>query len=1295
MEDSSKVPVSESEPAGAPHEFDSAGISSRRRWAIALMPTCAIVLVVELWARASGQKLLPTTWLTIGVVFAAFFGGLAPGLAAASIAWVYLALYSAIDRGATNVEPNALLVVFAGAVMLPSVALMAGLLKDRLQAVTYAEAARRAKELHAQRQRTVEAALRASESRRLQEASVNTQVLDALPALVALFDRNERIVSVNKPWRDFARSNEGRGGDVEHAANLEAIADAAHDECRGFAREAVNGVRQVLTGAMLEFNYEYPCITQGRTIWFHLEACPVDLEGTRGALVMQTDVTARHEAESALAEQRNRLQQVLDQVPAAVYIQDLEGRFQVSNPMHRQLLGARSESDVLGRTVEDVLPADMAKPTRDAIESILAQTHEPSIDRLERWALPGREERVLLSSRAPLQDPQGNVVGVVGVSRDITEIHIAERALRETQEQMAHLFTSLPAPAWVFDTETLQILSVNDAAVRAYGYSRAEFLRLKLTDMRRPQDVPELMETLQRNRTERTLTGPWQHVRRDGSIMLVEVSSLPTTFAGRAARLAVIYDVTERVRERESLLASERHFHGLVDSASALIWMCDRHGRATYFNRAWISYAGDDASSHASTDRFELVHPDDAPRYRAHFESAINSQLPFSMEYRLRRADGNYGWVLEQTLPRFAPDGAFDGLTGSCTDITDLHRAAELLRGSESAMRALLRAIPDPIFRIRRDGTYIGFSARPDVRLMLPPENFLGKRAAEVLPPDIARQTTSAIERTLRTGEATTFEYTRDRDDGMRSFEVRVVTCGDEEVLAIVRDVTDLRRAELALRQSEERLRLQFDRMPMGCILFDGEYRVQEWNPAAERIFGWSASEVIDRDIVDLIVPTRARGAVDRVLRRLVEGDMGAHSTNANITKDGKVITCEWFNTPIVGEDGRAVRILSMVRDVTERIRIEEELRQAQKMDAIGQLASGVAHDFNNLLTAIFGYTNLARRTLAPGHPANNSLDRVEEAARQASGVTRALLTFSREGAAEKRPFPLGLAVRDAVRLLRRTLPSNIDLRADYNAEGAPWIMGDPTQIQQVVLNLTINARDAMPSGGTLRIAVTPPVEEHLNGHPAIARLEVTDSGQGMSDEVQQRIFEPFFTTKPAGEGTGLGLSIVHGIVTDHGGRIAVRSAPGQGTTMTLDFPAVERPVEGIDSVSQRPLPPGKGELILLADNYTYVREIVASMLATLGYRVIQSPDGAGLLASYARHQTEVRLVIADADLADKSGTECLQTLRAQGSQTPAVLIAGDDSDAIDTPNTRLLKKPFQMNELAAVVSESLTYERR
>ena len=422
-----------------------------------------------------------------------------------------------------------------------------------------------------------------------------------------------------------------------------------------------------------------------------------------------------------------------------------------------------------------------------------------------------------------------------------------------------------------------------------------------------------------------------------------------------------------------------------------------------------------------------------------------------------------------------------------------------------------------------------------------------------------------------------------------------------------------------------------------------------------------------------------------------------------------------WIASVVVLLAGMIVAIGWVLRLLSERKRAEEEravlqeqLHQAQKMEAIGQLAGGVAHDFNNLLTTIFGYTALARATLPEGHDAIRSLRGVEEAAELATGVTRSLLTFSCKTASRKDPVELRGLVGKAADLLRRVLPAGIELVTD-TADGSPvWVHADSTQMQQVVMNLAINARDAMPEGGTLRISVsrapddgsesartahseTPALAPRCQG--PVARLAVTDTGTGMSPEVQERIFEPFFTTKPQNRGTGLGLSIIHGIVKDHDGHIEVQSEPGRGTTFTVVLPSFDGSAvpDAVDSSAA--VASGHGETVLLAEDSLHVRSIMTSALESLRYEVVQASDGASLMEHFERHRPRIRLLVVDVDLPKRNGLDCLREIRAGGVRTPAIVItAGADAhleEQLDE-DTLLLRKPFQISEFGALVGSVL-----
>jgi len=403
----------------------------------------------------------------------------------------------------------------------------------------------------------------------------------------------------------------------------------------------------------------------------------------------------------------------------------------------------------------------------------------------------------------------------------------------------------------------------------------------------------------------------------------------------------------------------------------------------------------------------------------------------------------------------------------------------------------------------------------------------------------------------------------------------------------------------------------------------------------------------------------------------------------------------DYLSKPL--NDGQLVALLSRAFDkVTlerEKHELAAQLRQAQKLEAVGLLAGGIAHDFNNLLTAIHGYTELARAALPANHPALEALTGVTDAAMQAAGVTRALLTFSHKGQTHKRPTDLVEVVADSIRFLRRTLPSSIEIIADLPTDDPHVLNADPTQLQQVIMNLAVNARDAMPGGGTLRMALQRRMASEAPALPAEEPeivLAVSDTGIGIPADIRERIFEPFYSTKSAGQGTGLGLSIIHGIVADHGGRIAVQSTVGRGTTFTITLPGTAEPIPSPPEAPQPLCRSGQGEVILLAEDDRQIRRIIASALRDAGYDVVQAEDGDALVEAFGEHESRVRGIVTDIDMPKQSGLAALTRIRGRGSAVPAVVITAivdeDFEDQFDE-HTVLLRKPFSIMALADLVA--------
>jgi two-component system cell cycle sensor histidine kinase/response regulator CckA len=482
--------------------------------------------------------------------------------------------------------------------------------------------------------------------------------------------------------------------------------------------------------------------------------------------------------------------------------------------------------------------------------------------------------------------------------------------------------------------------------------------------------------------------------------------------------------------------------------------------------------------------------------------------------------------------------------------------------------------------------------------------------------------------------------------------------------------------------------------------------RVIYVSPAYERIWGRSCQSLYENPdtFLDVIHPDdRERVRIARA--RLPEGTYDEEFRI--IRPDGSVRWVRSRAFPFKRGVPGIPRAAGIAEDITarkeaeyERTALLEELHQAQKMEAVGQLTGGIAHDFNNLLTAILGTSELLRDVLPVEGPQRAALDIIERAATQASGLTRGLLAFSQRLPPDLRRVDLAHIVAGTGRLLRRMLSAAIDLRLEAPLDEPLWIYADSTQIQQVVMNLAINARDAMPNGGTLRIAAAPVRPDdpdatlELQGDKGTwARLVVQDSGTGLSPDVRARMFEPFFTTKSSEHGTGLGLAITQRIVREHGGRIEVESRASAGTTFTVYLPgtAADAVAGALEEASAAPA--GHGELVLLAEDDALVRDLIKRTLASLGYEVVSVSDGQAAFDCYHRYRARTSLLILDVDLPRRSGLDCLRGLREMGVQAPAIVITGSVDSALEEMldhHTVLLRKPFGMSALGNLVGQML-----
>jgi len=666
---------------------------------------------------------------------------------------------------------------------------------------------------------------------------------------------------------------------------------------------------------------------------------------------------------------------------------------------------------------------------------------------------------------------------------------------------------------------------------------------------------------------------------------------------------------------------------------------------------------------------------------------------------------GAVDYVVKHRLHRLAP--AVSRAIVNARDVRERKRAEqELRRTTEFLSHAQAFAhIGSWEWDIARD-TVIWSAETYQIFGLSPAQGSLAlEQYLALIHPDDRDTVAGAVRRTLDTGAPFEIDHRIVHSDGSIHFlhgrggVVRDATGRPVGMTGTVLDITARKQAEEALRQANDRLETLIASAPLAIYSTDAAGAVQTWNPAAARLFGWTASEVVGRPLPT--VPEE-NGAQCTGLRRRV---MGGESLNGvevvRRKKDGTPVTASLSAAPLRDAEGRVTGILTLIQDVTDVKRLEQQFFQAQKMEAVGRLAGGVAHDFNNLLTAILGSTDLLLESLPADHPGREEAVETRKAALRAADLTRQLLAFSRQQVLAPRVLDLNEVVANMDRMLQRLIGEDVELRTVL-ARDLGAVRADPGQLEQVIVNLAVNARDAMPHGGSLTIetANVALAEAYMAAHSVVepgsyVLLAVSDTGSGMDAAVQARVFEPFFTTKPKGQGTGLGLATVYGIVKQSGGYIWLYSELGRGTTFKVYLPRIDAPVESTRPAPVIPASLRGSEAILLVEDQEEVRKLVRRMLEGRGYRVLVAASGHEALRLAEQQAGAIHLLVTDVVMPGMSGREVALLLAPTHPTMKVLYLSGytDESvvrHGILEPGVAFLQKPFTAETLARKVREVL-----
>ncbi len=972
---------------------------------------------------------------------------------------------------------------------------------------------------------------------------------------------------------------------------------------------------------------------------------------------------------------------------------------------------AESVDALLGLSVEALQahPAWMAgrvpREDRPRIQAAIERSAEElSALRCDmRYQHPTRGEVWLEIAAGPARQPDGGTLWH-GILLDITERKRFEHELREKNELLEGILATAPGAICSFQRDTDGVFSfpfVSEGLGRLFGSSPEEIARDAGAALGRihPEDMPRVQDLIVSS--AETLV-PWHgeyrvsHPER-GELWLEGLTKPVRHSNGAVIWHGIILDITERKRIEAELRASESTLRAVVETVPNFLMLLDRDGQIRFINHALSGFATSDVVGGP------FLEPSTGDLARTRLARVFETGVAETFETTARTPSGELRWFDARIGP-VMEDGRVVAVAVALTDVTDRRLAEERVRESESALRMseeryrmLIEFLPDAVFLFA--GGKIVFCNPAFVRLAAAPSmhELLGRDPLELMHPNDHDRIRARVERMRRTGLPAQPEQARliARDGTERRVLVvaaPVLDNKEDAILVVLHDVTDKDKTERLLASVLESA-------SDAIVTIDAVGTILAVNSSTSRFFGYAVEELVGRNVA-MLMPEPHRSAHDGHLRgfrqRGTSSVVGREREVLALRKDGTTFPVE-LSVSGFSLNGKR-HFTGVIRDVTERRKLEDQFRQAHKMEAFGQLAGGVAHDFNNLLTVIIGECEMLAETLEHDQPAFESISAVNEAAERAASLTRQLLAFSRKTVLEPKTIDVNAVVRDTEKLLRRLIGEDIHLTTRLTPNAVP-IHVDPGQLTQVLINLAVNSRDAMPKGGELEIRTYSVVLEDTSVYEGLSpgryvAIAVRDSGVGMTEEVKRQVFQPFFTTKEVGKGTGLGLAVVYGVVTQSGGAVRVQSRPGQGTTFEILLPITR--VATVDAeTEERRAARQTVETVLVVEDDEAVRRFAMRVLAMNGYRVVVAPDGAAAMTMLQTTEEPIHLVVTDVVMPVMSGAELGDALHEKFPAIKVLYVSGYTDDVLltqglESHSVDFLAKPYSGTALVRAIERVL-----
>ncbi len=1241
------------------------------------------------------------------------------------------------------------------------------------------------------------------------------------PAAIAVTDPDGRFIVVNDEFVRRRRETSAK------AVLGKGVFDFLPEE---LAQEADQQDKEVLrTGKTLDVSFE---LAQPDGSIHYFEAVKFPIRDTAGSIsavgLISMDVTDRKQAEDAKQETARLLQAVLDNSPTAISLKDTAGKLVLVNEQWRRQYGL-SDEDALGKSLMELFPYDIAVELQEYDKRVL----ETGMATEFEMELPGPDglPETDIVVKFPITGSDGRITGVGSIGTNITERKRAEEALRWSERDLRGILDNMVDTFFRTDREG-RIMMISPSVTNLLGVTPEEALGRRFDEfVAAPDTMPNLYDLVATGSDE-TSGHEIRMIRQDGEeVWVLTTARKFLDEDGEAAGIeGVAHDITMRKRAEEALAESEGRFRDFAEASSDWMWETDAEGRFSYISERIVDVLGLKPGRLLGKTREELAEDGKANVDWQRYRRQIDQRKPFrDFQYDTVDTDGEIRTLRSSGRPRFAEDGTFLGYRGTGNDITeslaterreaetrqrfldaietvpvgfalydvedrlvlwnrlyesfsstsvnlrvgvtfdevlrtsiegspikaaegrekewiaervahhknpkgplvlkrgekwlqirehktpdgsilliivdisDIRRAEESLRESERQLRAILDNIPDLAWLKDRDNQIITVNTVFSQSCGLSLGELIGKTDLDIWPPELGKLYFADDQEVVETGNRKRVEEQIQRADGNRIWvETIKAPVLDEHgqvvgTVGTARDITERRNAEQELRK----LSTAVEQSPAAIFIMDPEGTIEYANPKFCETTGYSLDEVVGHTPELLRTDYVEPGQFERMWQAITTGQEWRGEMR-NRKKSGDHFWTSVAISPITDDNGKITHLLSIAEDTTEKRRMDEQLRHAQKLEAVGTLAGGVAHDFNNLLLPIIGFSELLMQELGPDSPSKEKVNTINKAGQRAKQLTRQLLAFSRKQVLEIEVLDLNEVINGFQKILRRTVREDIAFEILPGDEACP-VRADATQLEQVLMNLVVNAQHAMPEGGRLVIETANlEIDEvfarsHADIKPgSYVMLAVTDTGVGMDKEVLSHIFEPFFTTRAKGEGTGLGLATVYGIIKQHNGAVWVYSEVGIGTTFKIYLPRMESVRKSArQAIEAPPLGATNGEVVMIAEDDDLVRNAAGVILRNHGYTVYEADSPDRCFTLLKQHPERLDLLLSDVIMPRLNGAELFRHLRNDFPELRVVFMSGYTDKVIDRygvldPGKRFIQKPFTMSNLLKAVREEL-----